>query len=78
MPQKSLSPTRIAGAPNTPAAMAASCGFMLPVGTPPNAIVYGTGRVTMRDMMRAGFAADLLAVGVITVVATLVLPYIAR
>ncbi|MFO1377086.1 MAG: DASS family sodium-coupled anion symporter [Steroidobacteraceae bacterium] len=61
-----------------PAAMAASCGFMLPVGTPPNAIVYGTGRVTMRDMMRAGFAADLLAVGVITLVATLVLPYLAR
>lgn len=61
-----------------PAAMAASCGFMLPVGTPPNAIVYGTGRVTMREMMRAGFAADLLAVVVITVVAMLVLPHLAR
>jgi sodium-dependent dicarboxylate transporter 2/3/5 len=59
-----------------PAAMAASCGFMLPVGTPPNAIVYGTGRVTMRTMMRAGFAADLLAVVVITAVATAVLPWL--
>jgi sodium-dependent dicarboxylate transporter 2/3/5 len=61
-----------------PAAIAASCGFMLPVGTPPNAIVYATGRVTMRDMMRAGFVADLVAVAVITLVATLVLPWLVR
>jgi sodium-dependent dicarboxylate transporter 2/3/5 len=59
-----------------PAAMAASCGFMLPVGTPPNAIVYGTGRVTMRTMMRAGLAADLLSVVVITAMAMLVLPHL--
>ena len=32
-----------------PATLAASCGFMFPVGTPPNAIVYGTGLVSMRE-----------------------------
>lgn len=60
-----------------PAAMAASCGFMLPVGTPPNAIVYGTGKVDIRTMMRAGLIADLLSVVVITLVAMAVLPLMA-
>jgi sodium-dependent dicarboxylate transporter 2/3/5 len=50
-----------------PAAIAASCGFMLPVGTAPNAIVYGSGRVEMREMMRAGLLIDMLAA--VTVVA---------
>ncbi len=48
-----------------PAAMAASCGFMLPVATPPNAIVYATRRVRSRDMVRAGFAIDLIGIVVI-------------
>jgi sodium-dependent dicarboxylate transporter 2/3/5 len=43
-----------------PAAIAASCGFMLPVGTAPNAIVYGSGRVRMREMMRAGLPSGWL------------------
>lgn len=59
-----------------PAAMAASCGFMLPVGTPPNAIVYGTGRITMRQMMRAGFWVDIASVFVITAVIMLVSPWL--
>ncbi len=56
-----------------PTAMAASAGFMMPVGTPPNAIVYGTGRISLREMMRAGLLVDILAVLVITLVAYLVL-----
>jgi sodium-dependent dicarboxylate transporter 2/3/5 len=40
--------------------MAASSGFMLPVSTAPNAIAYGTGRVTIARMAREGFALDLL------------------
>jgi sodium-dependent dicarboxylate transporter 2/3/5 len=42
--------------------LGASLGFMLPVATPPNAIVYGTGRVTAAQMMRAGFLLDLIGV----------------
>ncbi|MBW2390774.1 MAG: DASS family sodium-coupled anion symporter, partial [Deltaproteobacteria bacterium] len=38
-----------------PAAIAASCAFMLPVATPPNAVVFGTGRVPISEMCRAGF-----------------------
>lgn len=49
-----------------PAAVAASCAFMLPVATPPNAIVYGSGLVRLPDMARAGLVANLLMVVVIT------------
>lgn len=41
-------------------AMAASGGFMLPVSTPPNAIVYGTGRITVGEMVLSGGLLDLL------------------
>jgi sodium-dependent dicarboxylate transporter 2/3/5 len=41
------------------ATFGASFGFMLPVSTPPNAIVYGTGRVPARDMRRAGIFFDI-------------------
>ncbi|KPN70825.1 DASS family sodium-coupled anion symporter [Neisseria sp. 83E34] len=40
----------------------ASCAFMLPVATPPNAIVFGTGLVTQKDMMRVGILLNLLCV----------------
>jgi sodium-dependent dicarboxylate transporter 2/3/5 len=45
-----------------PAVVAASCGFMLPVATPPNAIVFGTGHIRLREMIRAGLWLDLVAV----------------
>jgi len=45
-----------------PATVAASCAFMLPVATPPNAIVFGSGRITTAQMVRAGFALNLIAI----------------
>ncbi len=50
-----------------PAAMAANCAFMLPVGTPPNAIVFGTNKISIQDMAKAGFALNII--GVLLVVA---------
>jgi sodium-dependent dicarboxylate transporter 2/3/5 len=43
-----------------PATLAASCAFMLPVATPPNAIVYGSGQVRVADMIRTGLVLNLL------------------
>ena len=43
------------------ATVAASCAFMLPVATPPNAIVYGTNRVKKKNMIRAGIVLNLCA-----------------
>jgi solute carrier family 13 (sodium-dependent dicarboxylate transporter), member 2/3/5 len=49
-----------------PATLAASCAFMLPVATPPNAIVFGTGRITIPEMARAGIWLNLAGVIIIT------------
>src|SRR5262249_5583867 len=49
-----------------PAVLSASYGFMLPVGTAPNAIVYGTGEFAMREMMRECLVMDLIAIAVIS------------
>jgi sodium-dependent dicarboxylate transporter 2/3/5 len=48
------------------AALAAALGFMLPVGTPPNALAYGTGAVTSGEMAKAGVWMDIAAAVVIT------------
>ena len=49
-----------------PAALAATCAFMLPVGTPPNAIVFGTGAVTIQEMARGGAVLNVVGVVLIT------------
>lgn len=49
-----------------PATICASCAFMMPVATAPNAIVYGTGHVQIKEMVREGFILSLLTVFVTT------------
>ena len=49
-----------------PTALAASCAFMLPVSTPPNAIVYGSGRIPIMKMVKAGVWLNVLSVIIIT------------
>ena len=46
--------------------IAASFAFMLPVATPPNAIVFGTGYVTMPQMVRSGFILKIISIFIIT------------
>lgn len=49
-----------------PATLAASLGFMLPVATGPNTIVFGSGRIHIKDMMRAGLAINIIGILLIT------------
>lgn len=55
-----------------PAVLSASCAFMLPVATAPNAIVFGSGKVRIKEMARAGFALNLIGAVVITAVCLLI------
>lgn len=54
-----------------PAAIAASCAFMLPIATPPNAIVFGSGHISMNEMRKSGFWLNLLCLLIITTLAYL-------
>lgn len=59
-----------------PVCLAASCAFMLPVATPPNAIVYGSGKFTIATMMKAGFALNIIGIFVVTLFAYYLAPSI--
>ena len=50
-----------------PATIAASCAFMFPIATPPNAVVFSSGRVTFAQMARTGLLLNLVAVMLLTV-----------
>ncbi|GGG49202.1 di- and tricarboxylate transporter [Kocuria dechangensis] len=58
-----------------PAALAATCAFMLPVGTPPNAIVFATGHVKITEMVRGGLVLNIVGVILITLFTVLIGPF---
>ena len=56
------------------ASVAASCAFMLPVATPPNAIVFGSGYLKMPDMVKRGFLLNLISIIIIALMVYFILP----
>ncbi|TES46739.1 SLC13/DASS family transporter [Shouchella lehensis] len=59
-----------------PCAMAANCAFMLPVGTPPNAIIFGTGKIKIIEMVRAGFWLNVFATTIIVLAVYFLVPLV--
>jgi len=61
-----------------PMCLAASCASMMPMGTPPNAIVFASGHIQMKQMMRTGFVMNIVAVVLITLFCWLLVPMLIR
>ena len=59
-----------------PMTLAASCAGMMPMATPPNAIVFASGHIRFRDMILTGFVMNLIAIGLIMIFSWFVLPLI--
>lgn len=59
-----------------PMALAASCAGMLPMGTPPNAIVFASGKVRLKDMVLTGFVMNMISVILITLLCYFIVPLI--
>jgi solute carrier family 13 (sodium-dependent dicarboxylate transporter), member 2/3/5 len=59
-----------------PAALAASCAFALPVATPPNAIVFGSGHVTIPQMVRAGLVLNVIGSMLIVITVVTLVPLV--
>jgi solute carrier family 13 (sodium-dependent dicarboxylate transporter), member 2/3/5 len=56
------------------ATLAASCAFMLPVATPPNAVVFGSGHLRIPDMIRSGLIMNLISIVIVTLFVYFLLP----
>ena len=61
-----------------PMTLAASCASMLPMGTPPNAIVFASGHIKIKDMIKAGFVLNIICIILITLFCWLLQPVIMR
>jgi sodium-dependent dicarboxylate transporter 2/3/5 len=59
-----------------PCAMAANCAFMLPVGTPPNAIIFATEKIRITEMMKVGFVLNIIAAVLIVLLVYYVIPVV--
>ena len=59
-----------------PAAMAANCAFMLPVGTPPNAIIFASGKLKISEMVRTGFIINIFTLILIVGAVFYILPHL--
>lgn len=57
-----------------PMTLAASCASMMPMGTPPNAIVFASGHITLKQMVKTGFVMNIIAVVLITLFCYYVIP----
>ena len=53
--------------------IAASCAFMLPIATPPNAVIFGSGQLDIKDMIKAGIGLNLISALVVSLLTIIIL-----
>jgi sodium-dependent dicarboxylate transporter 2/3/5 len=58
--------------------LAASAASMMPMGTPPNAIVFSSGHIKLKDMIRAGFVMNIISIILITLFCWFALPLVMK
>jgi sodium-dependent dicarboxylate transporter 2/3/5 len=58
------------------ATLAASCAFMLPVATPPNAVVFGPGYLKIKDMVKAGLWLNVISIILLSLMVYFILPFL--
>jgi len=58
--------------------LAASCASMMPMGTPPNAIVFASGHIKIKEMMKAGLVINIVAIGLIVLFCWFLLPLLIK
>ena len=58
------------------ATIAASCAFMLPVATPPNAVVFGSGYLRIRDMVKTGIVMNIISILLVSLYVYYIVPLI--
>ncbi len=56
-----------------PTTIAASCAFMLPIATPPNAVIFGSGKVRIIDMVKAGIFLNLLSIIIVSIICMIIM-----
>jgi sodium-dependent dicarboxylate transporter 2/3/5 len=61
-----------------PMTLAASCASMMPMGTPPNAIVFSSGHIKLKDMIKAGLVMNLISILLIVLSAYFILPVVMK
>lgn len=59
-----------------PATIASSCAFMMPISTPPNAIVFASGHIKIKDMMRAGVLLNIISIIILVIIGRWLIPVI--
>ena len=59
-----------------PVTLAASYAFMMPISTPPNAIVFSSGMIRMKEMIRAGLVLNLIAIALLVLLSQTLLPLV--
>ena len=59
-----------------PSTIASSCAFMMPISTPPNAIVFASGHIRMKDMIRAGILLNILSVIILVIIGMVIVPLV--